>query len=137
MSTNADAVQEQPIEEQPIKIKKTPAETLALAYKTVYTYRDELIKKQDCTPNEQQIIDAVNFLFPDGTEGKAEDFMRWNRLINTIIEEGEIGVIELYRDFDKLEIRHLEPVVTYAKKYKDIEISVNELTGEIKHIPSN
>ena len=132
MSIAADDTQE-----APVKIKKTPEEALSLAYKTLYIYRDTLMTKQDCTPQEQQIIDAINFLFPDGTEGKAEDFMRWNRLINTIVENGEIGIIELYRDFDRLEIRHLEPVVVYAKKYKDIEISVNELTGEIKHIPSN
>ena len=119
------------------EVKEVTIETidpLLQAYKTVYAYRDELIKKENATPQEQQEIDAINFLFPDGTEGKAEDFVRYNKLIAFIVENETIDIITLYRDFDKMELRHLSPVVAYAKKYKDIEIYVNELTGEIKYI---
>ena len=130
---NRDENTKEKIKEEESVISTT--DSLALAYRYVYAYRDSLIIKNELSPQEQQEIDAINFIFPDGTDGKAEDFARFNRLIDYIVTHGKISIIVLYRDFDKMELRHLPTVVAYAKKYKDVNIEVNELTGAIKYIP--
>ena len=112
--------------------EKNPKDQMEESYKKLYEYRDNLIRKRDLTPIEQQEIDAINFLFPDGTEGKAQDFQTFNNIVDHFIEHGDMDIIILYRDHNKMQLSEMGKVVKFAKKYRGIDLFVNELTGEMR-----